>query len=161
MSLLIGDNLIVSMHYKLTDDAGNVLDSSEGSEPLAYLHGAGNIISGLEKELVGKVEGDSLQVRVEPVDGYGEVRPDLIQTVQRAVFQGVESVEPGMVFEAKAPDGSAQRIVVKNVEGDDVTIDANHPLAGVALNFDVDIVGVREATEEEAAHGHAHQRGNS
>jgi len=161
MSLLIGDNLIVSMHYKLTDDAGNVLDSSEGSEPLAYLHGAGNIISGLEKELVGKVEGDSLQVRVEPVDGYGEVRPDLIQTVQRAVFQGVESVEPGMVFEAKAPDGSAQRIVVKNVEGDDVTIDANHPLAGVALNFDVDIVGVREATEEEVAHGHAHQRGNS
>ncbi len=156
MSLLIGDNLVVSMHYKLTDDDGNVLDSSEGSEPLAYLHGSGNIISGLEKALVGKVEGDSLQVRVEPVDGYGEVRPDLIQTVERAVFQGVESVEAGMAFEAKAPDGSLQRIMVKKVDGDEVTIDANHPLAGVVLHFDVDIVGVREATEEEVAHGHAH-----
>ena len=156
MSLLIGDNLVVSMHYKLTDDDGNVLDSSEGSEPLAYLHGAGNIIPGLEKALVGKGEGDCLQVRVEPEDGYGEVRSDLIQTVQRAVFQGVESVEAGMVFEAKAPDGSSQRIMVTKVDGDDVTIDANHPLAGVALNFDVDIVGVREATEEEVAHGHAH-----
>jgi len=156
MSLLIGDNLVVSMHYKLTDDDGNVLDSSEGSEPLAYLHGSGNIISGLEKALVGKVEGDSLQVRVEPVDGYGEVRPDLIQTVERAVFQGVESVEAGMAFEAKAPDGSLQRIMVKKVDGDEVTIDANHPLAGVVLHFDVDIVGVRAATEEEVAHGHAH-----
>jgi FKBP-type peptidyl-prolyl cis-trans isomerase SlyD len=156
MSLLIGDNLVVSMHYKLTDDDGNVLDRSEGSEPLAYLHGAGNIIPGLETALVGKVEGDSLQVRVEPAEGYGEVMPDLIQTVERAAFQGVESVEVGMAFKAQAQDGSAQRIVVKKVDGDEVTIDANHPLAGVVLHFDIEIVGVREATEEEVAHGHPH-----
>ncbi len=156
MSLLIGDNLVVSMHYKLTDDEGNVLDSSEGSEPLNYLHGAGNIIPGLEKALVGKVAGDTLQVRVEPAEGYGEVVPELIQTVERAAFQGVDTVEAGMAFEAQAPDGSIQRIVVKNVEGDEVTIDANHPLAGVTLNFDIEIVNVKEATKEEIAHGHVH-----
>lgn len=156
MSLMIGDNLVVSINYKLTDDDGNVLDSSEGSEPLVYLHGADNIIPGLEKALVGKVEGDSLHVRVEPAEGYGEFIPDLIQTVERSVFQGVEAVEEGMMFEAEAPDGSLQPIVVKKVDGDEVTIDVNHPLAGVVLHFDVEIVGVREATEEEVAHGHAH-----
>jgi len=156
MSLLIGDNVVVSMHYKLTDDDGNVLDSSEDSEPLAYLHGAGNMIPGLEKAMVGKVEGDALQVRIEPAEGYGEVMPDLIRTIERAAFQGIESVEVGMAFEAEAPDGSVQRIVVKEAVGEEITIDANHPLAGVPLNFDVEIVGVREATEEEIAHGHVH-----
>lgn len=156
MSLLIGDNLVVSMHYKLTDDDGNMLDSSEDSEPMNYLHGANNIMPGLEKALVGKVEGDSLQVRVEPAEGYGEVKPNFIQTFKRAAFQGVESIEVGMAFEAKAPDGAVHRTVVKKVEGDKITVDANHPLAGVVLNFDVEIVGVREATEEEITHGHVH-----
>lgn len=156
MSLLIGDNLVVSMHYKLTDNDGNILDSSEGAEPMGYLHGAGNIIPGLEKALTGKVEGDSLQVKVDPAEGYGEVIPDLIQTVERAAFQGVESIEVDMTFEAQGPDGSVQHIVVKEVDGDNITVDGNHPLAGVALNFDIEIVGVREATEEETAHGHAH-----
>ncbi len=156
MSLLIGDNLIVSMHYKLTDDSGNMLDSSEDTEPLTYLHGAGNIIPGLEKALVGKVKGDSLQVKVEPADGYGEVMPNLIQTIEKSAFQGVESIEVGMVFEAQTADNSVQHIMVKKVEGDEVTIDANHPLAGVVLNFDIEITGVREATEEEIAHGHVH-----
>lgn len=156
MSLLIGDNLVVSMHYKLTDDDGNVLDSSEGSEALTYLHGAGNIIPGLEKALVGKVEKDSVQVRVEAADAYGEVVPELIDTIDKAAFKGVEVVEAGMAFEAKDPNGTLQRIVVKKVEGEEVTIDANHPLAGVALTFDVEIVSIREATEEEIAHGHVH-----
>lgn len=156
MSLLIGDNLVVGMHYKLTDNDGNVLDSSEGSDPLAYLHGTGNLIPGLEKALVGKVEGDSLQVRVEPAEAYGEVMSELIQIVEKAAFQGVESVEVGMAFETQAENGAVQHIVVKNVEGDEVTIDANHPLAGVVLNFDVEIISVREATEEEVAHGHIH-----
>lgn len=156
MSLLIGDNLVVSMHYKLTDDDGNVLDSSESSKPLSYLHGAGNIIPGLEKALIGKVKGDSLQVTIEPAEGYGEVMPDLIQTVEKSVFQGAESVEVGMVFEAKSPNGSIQHIVVKEVNGDEVTIDGNHPLAGVMLHFDIDIVDVREAMKEEISHGHPH-----
>ena len=156
MSLLIGDKLVVSMHYKLTDDAGTVLDSSEGNEPLSYLHGAGNIIPGLEKELTGKTEGATLQVTVPPAEGYGEVREELIQTVSKEAFQGVESVEAGMAFEAQGPEGQVQRIVVKSVDGDQVTIDGNHPLAGMTLNFDVEVVGIREATEEEIAHGHAH-----
>jgi FKBP-type peptidyl-prolyl cis-trans isomerase SlyD len=156
MSLLIGDNLVVSMHYKLTDNEGNVLDSSEGSEPLTYLHGAGNIIPGLEKALVGKVEGDTQQVTVEPAEGYGEVMPELTQTVDKAAFQGVESVEVGMSFEAQTSDGSVQHIVVTKVDGNQVTVDANHPLAGVVLNFDVEIVSVREASKEEIAHGHVH-----
>jgi FKBP-type peptidyl-prolyl cis-trans isomerase SlyD len=156
MSLLIGENTVVSMHYKLTDNAGEVLDSSEGAQPLNYLHGAGNIIPGLERALVGKTEGDSLQVEIKPEDAYGEVQPDMIQVVPRAAFQGVESIEPGMAFEARGDGGAAQRIVVKEVSGDEITVDANHPLAGVELNFDVQIVNVRAATEEEIAHGHVH-----
>ncbi len=156
MSLLISDNLVVSMHYRLTDDEGKLLDSSEGAEPLAYLHGADSIIPGLENALLGKVAGNELQVKVDPAEGYGEVIPELIKTVDKTAFQGVESVEAGMAFEAEAPDGSMQHIVVKEVNGDAVTIDANHPLAGVTLNFDIQIVAVREATEEEITHGHAH-----
>lgn len=156
MSLLIGNNLVVSMHYKLTDDDGNVLDDSTGKDPLTFLHGAGNIIPGLENELTGKSQGDSAQIRVEPADAYGEVNPALIQAVDRALFEGVNSVEPGMRFEAEGPDGSRQHIVVKEVSDSEVTIDANHPLAGVALNFDVEIVNIREATKEEIEHGHAH-----
>lgn len=156
MSLLISDNLVVSIHYELTDDDGNVLDSSEGGEAMTYLHGAGNIILGLEKALTGKVENDSLEVRVEPEEAYGAVIPELIQTIDKAAFEGVESLEPGMAFEAQGPEGQVQRIIIKKVEGDDVTIDGNHPLAGVALTFAVQIVAVREATQEEIEHGHVH-----
>ncbi len=161
MSLLIGENSVVSMHYKLTDDEGKVIDSSEGGEPMAYLHGAGNIIPGLEKALVGKGEGDSLKVRVEPAEGYGEANPEGTKVIERAAFEGVDSVEPGMSFEAQAPDGTSQRIYVKNVDGDKVTIDINHPLAGMPLNFDVQIVNVREATKEEIEHGHTHEHGHA
>lgn len=156
MSLLIGDNLVVTMHYKLTDDDGTMLDNSTDSEPMSYLHGAMNIIPGLEKALVGKIEGDTVQVRVEPEEAYGEVMPGLIQSVDREAFQGVDTIEVGMEFETQGEDGHAQRIVVKEVEENTVIIDANHPLAGVALNFDVEIIGVREAAEEELSHGHAH-----
>jgi len=161
MSLLIGENSVVTMHYKLTGEDEKVVDSSESSKPLVYLHGAGNIVPGLEKALVGKGEGDSLKVRVEPAEGYGETNPDGIKTIERAAFEGVESVEEGMTFEAKAPDGTPQSIVVKKVDGDQVTIDTNHPLAGVVLNFDIQIVSVRESTEEERTHGHAHTPGHA
>jgi FKBP-type peptidyl-prolyl cis-trans isomerase SlyD len=161
MSLLIGENSVVNVHYKLTNDEGKVLDSSDGSTPLAYLHGAGNIVPGLEKALTGKGEGDSLKVRVEPAEGYGDLIPDGVKTIERAAFEGVESVEEGMTFEAQAPDGTVQSIMVTKVEGDQVTIDINHPLAGVALNFDIQIVSVREATEEEIAHGHTHEGGHA
>ena len=156
MSLLIGDKLIVTIHYKLTDNSGEVIDSSEGAEPLAYLHGAGNIIPGLENALVGKTAGATLQVAVAPEDGYGEIHPQLIETVPREAFEGIDTIEPGMAFEAQGSDGQARRIVVKEVNGDEIIIDGNHPLAGVDLNFDVEVVSVREASEEEIAHGHVH-----
>ena len=156
MSLLIGENSVVSVKYTLTDDAGKVLDSSDGSKPMVYLHGAGNIVPGLEKALVGKGEGDSLKVRVEPAEAYGEVIPNGVKTIERSAFEGVDVVEVGMAFQAQAPDGSAQHIMVTKMEGDNVTIDINHPLAGVALNFDIKILSVRESTDEERTHGHAH-----
>jgi len=156
MTLLVGDNLVVSMHYTLKDSEGNVIDTSAGAEPLTYLHGAGNIIPGLEKALVGKTQGDSLQVSVEPAEGYGELQPELIQVVDRAAFEGIDNIEAGMAFQAQSPDGNIQRIVVRSVDGDQVTVDGNHPLAGADLHFDVEITSVRAATEEEVAHGHPH-----
>mgnify|MGYP001820690507 FL=1 len=156
MSLLIGDKLVVTIHYKHTDNSGEVIDSSEGAEPLAYLHGAGNIIPGLENALVGKTAGATLQVAVAPEDGYGEIHPQLIETVPREAFEGIDTIEPGMAFEAQGSDGQARRIVVKEVRGDEIIIDGYHPLAGVELNFDVDVVSVRDASEEEIAHGHVH-----
>jgi len=156
MPVLIEKNSIVRMHSKLSDNDGNVIDRSESSKPLSYLHGAGNIIPGLEKALTGKELGDSVQVKIEPAEGYGEVDPELIKIIEKSAFEGVETLEAGMTFEAKAPDGTSQQIIIKKVEGDNVTIDTNHPLAGIVLNFDIDIVEVREATKEELEHGHTH-----
>jgi FKBP-type peptidyl-prolyl cis-trans isomerase SlyD len=161
MSLVIREHSVVTVHYTLTDDEGKVLDSSKGAEPFSYLHGAGNIVQGLEKALTGKGQGDSLKVRVDPSEGYGELKPDGIKVIERDAFEGIESIEEGMTFEAQAPDGSVQEITVTKVDGDAITIDTNHPLAGVALNFDIQIVGVREATEEELAHGHSHDHGHA
>ncbi len=161
MPLLIGENSVVTVNYTLTDDAGKVLDSSDGSKPMVYLHGAGTIVPGLEKALVGKGAGESLKVRVEPSDAYGELIPDGIKTIERSAFEGVDVVEVGMAFDAEAPDGTEQHIVVTKVEDDAVTIDINHPLAGVTLNFDIKILSVREATKEELEHGHSHEDGHS
>jgi len=156
MSLAAGDNMVVSIHYTLKDEEGTVIDSSQGAEPLTYLHGAGNIIPGLENAIAGKAPGDSVQVVVEPGQGYGEYQAELLQVVPKQAFEGVETVEPGMAFMAQAADGSQRRIVVRDVEGDEVTVDANHELAGVDLHFSVDVMDVREATAEEKDHGHAH-----
>ena len=152
----VQEKRVVSIHYKLTDGGGNEIDSSRGRDPLAYLHGADNIVPGLERELTGKSAGDRVQVTVQPEDGYGPVHEELVQTLGREVFQGVDEIEPGMQFEAKDPSGDSRVVTVKEVSDDGVTVDANHPLAGVTLHFDVTVDSVREATEEELAHGHAH-----
>ncbi|HEY9033011.1 MAG TPA: peptidylprolyl isomerase [Pseudomonadales bacterium] len=156
MSLLIDNDLVVSIHYTLTNDAGETLDSSAGGEPLNYLHGAGNIIPGLENALTGKSQGDSLQVTVQPEDAYGELIPELVQNVPMAMFQGVEELEVGMVFQTEGPDGEAHLVTVRDIDGDQVTIDGNHPLAGQVLNFDVTVAAIRAASDEEIAHGHVH-----
>ena len=150
----IQNNSAVSFHYTLTDDDGIRIDSSEGQEPLGYLHGAGNIIPGLEKALEGKTHGDSLTVAVTAAEGYGEVQKELIQEVPREAFQGIDTIELGMQFEAQTGQGSAVPVTVIDVTDDLVTVDGNHPLAGKNLNFDVSIEDVREATEEELANGH-------
>ena len=136
------------------------MDSSEGREPLTYLHGAGNIIPGLEKQLEGRKAGDSLTARVEAAEAYGEKNPQMVQQVPAAAFQGVESIQPGMQFQAQTEQGPLL-VTVVGVDGDTVTVDGNHPLAGQALNFDVTIDTVRDATEEELAHGHVHGAGGA
>lgn len=152
----IQNNSAVSFHYKLTDDDGINIDSSEGKEPLDYLHGAGNIIPGLEKALEGKTIGDSLTVAVTAAEGYGEVQKELIQEVPKESFQGIDTIEVGMQFEAQTGQGGTVPVTVVAVTDELVTVDGNHPLAGKNLNFDVTIEDVREATEEQLARGHLH-----
>lgn len=155
MSILIGDNCVVSIHYTLTDDDGSVIDSSSEDQPLVYLHGANNIIPGLEKELLGKTSGVSLKVSIAPKEGYGEHSAEAVHVVPRSAFEGVEDIQAGMQFQTEGPQGE-QMIVVAEINGDEITIDANHPLAGQTLHFDVTIEAVRDATQEELDHGHAH-----
>ena len=156
MSLLIGNDLVVSIHYTLTNAEGEILDSSEDSDPLTYLHGAGNIIPGLEKALVGKTQGDSLEVTVQPEDGYGQLQAELIQQVSKEMFQGVDELEIGMGFQTQSPEGHTMMVSITAIDGDMVTIDGNHPLAGQVLNFSVTVDGIRDASSEELDHGHVH-----
>jgi len=151
----VADKTVVRFDYTLKDDAGNVLDSSQGREPLAYLHGVGQIVPGLEQAIAGKAEGDELSVTVEPKEGYGEHDPQLVQPVPRDRFEGVAQIEPGMQFTAQTQAGP-RKVTVTQVDEQAVTVDANHPLAGQTLHFDVKVVEVREATPDEIAHGHAH-----
>jgi len=151
----IAHEKVVSIHYTLTNKEGTVLDSSSGSDPLAYLHGFGNIIPGLENALEGKEKGEKLAVTVEPEQGYGARDEQLVQAVPRSAFKGVEELAPGMQFQAQGPQG-ARLVVVTQVAQDVVTVDANHPLAGQTLHFDVEVSEVRDATAEELEHGHVH-----
>lgn len=154
----IGKNSVVQIHYILTDDDKQVLDSSEGREPLAYMHGLGQLIPGLEKELTGLETGSNKEVRIQPKDAYGEYDKDLVATVPKSGFRGDEELVAGMKVQVDTDDG--QKIAkVEKIEGDKVTLNLNHPLAGKHLNFTVDVVEVREATDEEIEHGHVHGPG--
>jgi FKBP-type peptidyl-prolyl cis-trans isomerase SlyD len=155
----IANNSVVSIEYTLKDDEGNILDSSEGRDALSYLHGAGNIIPGLENALAGKATGEELSVTVGPEEGYGERIEQLMQVVSRDIFESIDKIEVGMQFQGQSADEQPMIITITAIEGDDVTIDGNHPLAGVNLNFDIKIVDVRDATAEELAHGHVHEPG--
>lgn len=153
----ITDKTAVSFHYTLTNGSGEQLDSSRGEEPLLYLHGAGNIISGLEAALAGKSVGDSFKVTIPPVVAYGELAPDMVQVVSKKMFDGMD-LEIGMQFHADVSHGSGV-ITITEINGDDVTVDGNHPLAGETLTFEVEVVDVRPATDDEMAHGHIHGTG--
>ncbi|HYG17830.1 MAG TPA: peptidylprolyl isomerase [Ohtaekwangia sp.] len=150
----ITKNKVAAIHYTLRDNQGTVIDSSEGRQPLYYLHGAGNLILGMEEGLEGKEKGDKLKLKIEPAKGYGEKDPEMIQKVPRSAF-GDQDVKPGMKFSTN--QGGV--VTVTDVGLENVTVDANHELAGVELNFDVEVMEVRNATDEELSHGHVHGDG--
>ena len=152
--MAITHNDVVTIHYTLKDDTDKVIDSSAGGEPLAYLHGHGNIIPGLERELAGKNVGDRLKVRVPAAEGYGEYDRALVQKVPRRALKGIADLRVGLRLQA-----GHQAVTVTHIAGDMITLDGNHPLAGQNLTFDVEITAVRAATEEELTHGHVHGAG--
>jgi len=157
--MLISRNKVVRIDYTLTTDANEVIDSSSGGEPLAYLHGARNIIPGLEAALEGRKAGESLNVRIEPAEAYGERDDRLVQMVPREMFEDSSEIQVGMQFHSADPEGNVTVVTVTHTTDDTVTVDANHPLAGVPLTFAVTVVEVRDATPEEMEHGHVHGPG--
>ncbi|MCU0442548.1 MAG: peptidylprolyl isomerase [Bacteroidia bacterium] len=148
---------VVSIHYTLTDNNGSVLDSSAGRQPLTYLQGVGQLIPGMEEGLEGKSAGEKLSLKISPEKGYGIKDEKLVQQVPMSAFGGQE-VKAGMQFEA-GNDQQRYIVTITNVENETVTVDGNHPLAGVELNFDVELLSVRAATPDEIAHGHVHGEG--
>ena len=151
----IEKNKVVSINYTLTDSKGIKLDTSEGRGPLNFIHGNGHIIIGLEEALEGKLKGDKLAVSIVPEKGYGLKNDDMIQKIPRGQFDASQPIETGMQFNAQAEDRTIV-VTVTKVEDDFITIDANHPLAGETLNFDVEVMNVREASADELSHGHVH-----
>ena len=153
----VEDNKVVSLHYTLTSDEGEVLDSSEGGQPLEFVQGQGQIIPGLEKELYDMEVGEEKQVTVPPAEGYGERQPDQVQALPRDAFPADMDLEEGMAVQMRDSNtNQVYQAVITDVRPDSVQVDFNHPLAGESLNFDVKVAGVRDATDEELEHGHAH-----
>lgn len=148
----ISNNTVVSLHYRLTNADNEELDNSAGGDPLVYLHGAGELIDGLETALTGRLAGESFTVSIPPDAAYGDIDPELIRIMHSDEFNGAEMRE-GMKLQGKDPDGNFRLLRVVKVEGDQVTIDMNHPLAGQLLNFAVTIEMVRPATDEEIEAG--------
>jgi FKBP-type peptidyl-prolyl cis-trans isomerase SlyD len=156
----VEEKKVVSIQYTVLDDQGQIIDTSDGGEPLVFLCGAQNIIPGLEEALIGKDVGDELKVNVPAAKAYGEHQEEGVQQVPLEAFEGVDKVEPGMAFSAETEQGPVN-LIVTAVEDNMVTVDANHPLAGKDLTFDVTIEDVRDATDDEIAHGHVHGEGCS
>ena len=156
--MAVEDRKVVTFHYRLTDEEGTQIESSREREPMAYLHGYRNIIPGLEAAMAGKDEGDSFQVTVEPADAYGERNPDAVQRVPSKHFPEPKKLHPGDVVTLQTRRGPMQATIIK-VGRFNIDIDTNHPLAGRTLTFDVEITGLRDATEEEIEHGHVHGPG--
>jgi len=144
---MIEQNKVVGISYTLTNDAGEVLDQSPEGQPLTYLAGAGNIIPGLEKALEGKAVGDQVNVTIPAAEAYGDRNPDMVQEVPRSAFQGVDDIQVGMQFNASGAEGQQVSVMVVEVAPETVTVDANHPLAGQDLTFDVKIESVADADE--------------
>jgi FKBP-type peptidyl-prolyl cis-trans isomerase SlyD len=154
----ITKNSVVAIDYTLKDDQGQVLDSSEGQEPLHFIQGTGQIIPGLENALEGKAKGEELKVSIKPEEAYGELNNDLVQDVPKAQFGDIDPLEVGMQFEVET-DAGPVIVAIDKVEGETVTVNGNHPLAGKTLHFEVKVDTVRDASKEELEHGHVHGKG--
>jgi len=151
----IANKKVVTLDYTLKDDAGNVIDQSQDGS-FVYLHGEGGIIPGLETALVGKAVNEELSISVAPDQAYGEKDPAKAQTVNREMFEDANDLEVGRQFHAAGPDGEEIVITITAIDGDEITIDGNHPLAGMTLHFNIKVIDIRDASEEELAHGHVH-----
>lgn len=151
----IAKHKVVLLDYVLRDGEGAVIDSSEEGDPFAYIHGIGSIVPGLENALEGRAPGDALEVSLSAEEGYGERDGELVQAVSRELFEDEDELEVGMRVEALGEDG-LQVFTIVELDEQSVTLDGNHPLAGMALEFQVRVVDVRDATSEELSHGHVH-----
>jgi FKBP-type peptidyl-prolyl cis-trans isomerase SlyD len=152
----IGANKVVTIHYTLKDESGNLLDSTQGSLPFSFLTGHDQVIPKLEEEIDTMLIGGKKNILISAEDAYGEYRDDLVHQINKENFPQDVELEVGMQFVTSAPDGIQMPFAIKQIDGDLVTIDFNHPLAGKNLEFEVELVDVRDATEEELAHGHIH-----
>jgi FKBP-type peptidyl-prolyl cis-trans isomerase SlyD len=156
---LVGKDMVVTFHYTLRNESGDILDSSSGAEPLSYLHGYKNIVPGLENALLGKTVGAQFKVTVEPSEGYGEREEDMVIQVPRNEWDLPESVGAGEVVELQSNEGHLLPAVILEIGSEFVVLDANHPLAGEQLFFEIELTGIRSATKEELTHGHVHGPG--
>jgi len=154
----ISKDKVVSIHYTLKDKTGEVLDSSDGQPPLEYIQGLGNVIPGLEKALDGKQAGEKLNVVIPPEDAYGVRNESIVKTIPLSEFENQSEVTVGAQFRVETSQ-KTHIATVTNIENENVTIDLNHPLADIALHFDVEVMDIREATQEELSHGHVHGAG--
>ncbi|SFV87276.1 FKBP-type peptidyl-prolyl cis-trans isomerase SlyD [hydrothermal vent metagenome] len=152
---------VVEMHYTLKNDNGDIIDTSKGQEPMPFLQGHGNVVPGLEKAIEGLKKGDTCDVAVEAKDAYGEFHAEAVQEIPMEALQEVPDLKVGMELQSQDENGNPFIVIVKKIEGETVTVDANHPLAGQTLHFSVSIEGVRDATENELEHGHVHAHDSS
>lgn len=156
----IHNDSVITMHYTVKNSHGEIIDSSENSEPMTFLNGRGFLIYGLEQELTNKAKGDKFDCNIDAEAAYGAFHPELVQQLPISVFDSIEEIHEGMQLRATTDDGE-QSVIITEITDEQVTVDGNHPLAGVDLTFNVEIIDVREATEEEMAHGHIHAQGES
>jgi FKBP-type peptidyl-prolyl cis-trans isomerase SlyD len=154
--MTVKKDAVVEMHYTLKNDAGEVVDSSKGQDPMPFIQGRGNIIPGLEKALEGMKVGDTCDVSVKPEDGYGVHHAEGIQEIPKEALQGIENLEIGMELQSQDEQGNPFIVRVEEIKDDAIIINANHPLAGETLHFNLSIESVREATVQELSHGHVH-----
>lgn len=154
--IAVANDTVVEIHYTLKSEGGEVIDSTDGLKPLSYIHGKNNIVPGLENVLTGKKIGETFTAIVPPLEAYGEKKPDLIQVVTKDKFRNADDLKIGTQFKVPNEHGHAMIVEITAIDGDNITLDANHPLAGMNLHFDIKVESIRAATEEELHHGHLH-----